>query len=156
MKNSWLLTTVLELLRAVAILCVGYACFMIGAVSGLLLASKPTQVVCGLNSLPMFIAGGLGGVLAFRQGIYKSQFLHSVTFAIVSLWMIVGPVAVFSATVRGDFETSLRLVGSAICIGAVNGAIGGVLGAFLFRGQRALKHRHDSSIRVRPYSPRAR
>jgi hypothetical protein len=79
--------------------------------------------------------GGLGGELAFRQGVYKSEFVKSVVFASVSLIVIVGPLATFSAIVHRDFETALRLIVGAFGIGTIDGAIGGVLGSIIFRNQ---------------------
>ena len=72
MKTSWLLAVFLDLLQSLVLICFGNASLWVGARGATLLAYK-LDGECGLPVIPTIYEGGLGGVLAFHQGVYKRQ-----------------------------------------------------------------------------------
>ena len=145
MCGRFIKDAIFELLRFLGCLVGGYVAFIVGMFCGGFcaapLSATPLKGVCGLPFIVPMIFGGLGGVLAYRQGIFKSELLPAVRLAVATLLIIVLPVALIPmfrlvTTLQarwGDFEIVLRLVGGATVIGIINGAFGGVLGSLLWR-----------------------
>ena len=136
---------ILELLRFVGCLVGGYVAFIVGMLCGGFFAADftatPLKQGCGLPFIVPLLFGGLGGVLAYRQGIFKSEILPSARLAAATLLIIVLPMALIPvirffinpAARWGDFEIVLRLLAGATVIGTINGAFGGMLGSLLWR-----------------------
>jgi hypothetical protein len=141
--------TILELLRFLACLVGGYAAFAIGMFCSGLFAT-PLNGGCGLPLIMPLFLGGIGGVLAYRQGIFNSELVPSVRLAVATLLIIVLPLAfiplirIVSTSVArwSDFEIVLRLVAGATIIGTINGAFGGIVGSLLWR-KEAKGHNFD-------------
>ena len=136
---------IFELLRFLGCLVGGCVAFIVGMFCGGFcaapLSATPLKAVCGVPFIVPLILGGLGGVLAYRQGIFKSELLPAVRLAVATLLIIVLPMTlipmirlVTNPVARWrDFEIVLRLVGGTTVIGTINGAFGGILGSLLWR-----------------------
>ncbi len=145
MNHVFIRDSIVELLRFLGCLVGGYVAFIVGMLCGGFCSADffatPLTGGCGLPFIVPLLLGGMGGVLAYRQGIFKSKLVPSVRFAVATLLIIVLPMAliplirfIFNPAARwGDFEIVLRLVAGATFIGTIDGAFGGVLGSLLWR-----------------------
>ena len=130
MFRNWFLEGLPEVLRVLALLPVACVVFVFGLLGGGFVAVKP-EGPCGTPLVAPMLAGGLGALLSFRAGVLASRPVRASIVGALTLTAIVSPFAVFDVS-RGGFEIAVRFVGGAVGIGAVSGAIGGLLGFLLW------------------------
>lgn len=130
MNSNWIRRALIEVGRAVVCFTVGYGVLVIGMIAGLTFAA-PLTGACGNPLIPVMLLGGAGRLLAYRQGMYRSQFLPGLRLALASLCIAVAPILLL-ALVHGAWENAARFLGAALCLGFVCGGIGALVGSNLW------------------------